>query len=332
MLALLIIIIVFTSCKKEQQTYDNTNVPAKDMKLATMINNFKERGVSPLKSASEMTVDSAIWYIGATANFTYGDASFETERTWTDTILFCLPVNNGKITENEVYAKYADLVDNLRIKYQAKNEENKQLVAVYIKTLGIDANTLNCKATAVFACGFTSNSNCTFNNIDSWKFGQVNGSGGICAGVNAGSFPSSDAAMEMQKRIMACKAVPSGNCWFETLDNYTQYLMDPLLYPINPLIAISNYRYSHLYWNSDKYPDFNGCINPEDLNFYLTKIKELIYKDTQNGGIRPVGLNFVDINMVGEESSENGFTIYKHIAIVQYGILHLSLDPPKSLD
>lgn len=330
--ALICVTLLFAGCKKELTHTDNTTQQsAEDMRLAHLIKGFKARGESGFKSAAEMTVDSAIWFIGATANFTYGDGSRETERTWTDSLFVTLPVNNGKISEGEVYTKYEAVIDSLREIYQGWNEENKQLLAVTVTTHSLDAAALVCKITGVFAYGFINN-NCSFNDIDSWFFWwQVQA--GICSGPNYNTNLLSDAAEETQRKIMACKAVPTGNWWIEPLPNNSGIipLNDPLAYPINPAVAISNYRYAHLYWNSSEYPNFEGCINPGDLNFYLSKTKELIYNDTDHEGVRPVGSSLIDIDMWGAVEVEYNYTIYLHKATVNYGILHVGVNPPNPL-
>lgn len=320
------------SCKKEQKTNSPLSIQANDLKLAKMLTNFKERGMSHLKSATEMTIDSAIWYISATANFTYGDASRETENTWTDSCFITLILNNGKISESDVYNKYEAVIDSLKAIYQAKNEENKQLLAVIVAAQNLNENALICKVTSVFAYTPPSLPSCTFNSIDSYCFWYLWQYHPICAGPNTNSTLVTDAAEETQKRIMRCKSVPSGNSWYEQIPDGIKHIDDPLLYPVNPAFPISNSRWAHLYWNSSQYSNFDGCIPPVDLNFYKSKTEELIYNDTQNGGIRPVGSSLIDIDMWGcIKISQQDFTLYMHQAVVRYGILHGTPDPPIDL-
>jgi hypothetical protein len=333
----LIIFSVFTlliGCAKEKvQTKTSCEqIPGSDYKISSLIKCFKARGESGLKSGYEMTIDSAKWYIGTAANYTYGDASRETEQTFTDSCFVNIPLVNGKIPENDVYVKYEEVINNLRIIYYNKNEENKQLLSVSVKIHSIQAESLIFKVTGVFAYGGPIQVLCVFNEIDSWSYWKQYGNGGICGGINWGTHPESDAAEETQKRIMACKGVPQGNYYYEELPypESPKYITNPLLYPIfngEP----NNYRYSHLYWNSNQYPNPDGCIPPGDLNFYLTKTKELIYNDTEHGGIRPVGSSLISIDMYGNQDNEDDYTIYEHNAIVDYGILRLSPDPKQPL-
>lgn len=321
--------VLSVSCQKEQITSKRNEIPANDLKIANMIKNFKTRGESGFKSTTEMTVDSAIWFIGASANFTYGNASHKSERTWSDSIFITLPVNNGKISEGVVFNKYEAAIDSLREIYQGRNEENKQLLSVGITTHSVSTNELVCKVTGTFAYGFPTTSFCNFNNADSYCFWYYWQYQAICDG-NTGYSEVTDAAEETQKYIMRCKAVPAGNYWYE--NQITKYVPDPSAYPIDPTVAPGNYRYAHMYWNSSQYPNFNGCIPPDDLNFYLSKTKELINTDTTQGGLRLPGYSLIDIDIRGFIESNNSYTIYKHKADIKYGILHLSIDPPQSLE
>jgi hypothetical protein len=327
-----LLILAFTSCKKELSNATNDKIPDSDMKVSTLIKNFKARGESGFKSGEEMDIETAIWYLGVTANYTYGDASREIEKTWTDTCYLSIPINNNKISASEVYNKYIELIENLRQKYQAKNEENKQLITVSVKTRSLVDNILSCEATAVFAYGGPIQVACSFNNIDYWSFWWYV-QGGICDGPNFGTNLQSDAAEETQKRIMACKGVPIGNYYYEELLESPIRIENPLLFAIDSGVEISNNRYSHLYWNCEQYPNFDGCISPADLNFYLTKTRQLINNDTEHNGIRPVGSSFISIDMWGfQDYNFNNYLIYEHKASVRYGILHLSPDPRESLD
>ncbi len=327
---LLCIALMISACKKEPVISDS-KAGISDEKVSSLVRNFKKTGSSGLKSTWEVSPDSAIWYLVATANYTYGDASRETENTWTDTCFFAIPMAYQKVTVSVLFNKYVELIDKLRDMYHSRNEENKQLLAVSVKTHNYNTDTIYCMGVAVFAYG-PIQVPCVFNSIDSWSFWKYYGNGGICGGPNSGTHPESDAAEETQKRIMACKGVPMGNYYYDSV--IVKEIIDPLKFPIDPTFntPLSNDRYSHLYWNSSQYPNFNGCIPPADLNFYLTKTKELIYNDTVNGGIRPVGYSFISIDMLGKESTFNRYTIFKHIANISYGILRASPDPTEKLD
>lgn len=222
------------------------------------------------------------------------------------------------------------LVDSLRTFYAAKSEENKQFLTVSLQPVSMDDHNLVCKASAVFTYSpVTGGGYCNFNSEDYWSFWWFH-QGGICGGPNSGTNLESDAAEEIQKRIMRCKGVLPSNYYYELTT--TIPIDDPLLHPIDPNVGPHNYGYSYLYWNSSQYPGFDGCISPQYLNFYLTKIKEYIYNDENSGGLRPVGNGLIDIDLWGMDGHENGSILYFHQARVDYGILRVRPDPREILD
>ena len=187
---------------------------------------------------------------------------------------------------------------------------------------------LVCKITATFAYGLPMVPVCTFGNADSYCFWYYWQNRAICEG-NTSSTELTDAAEEMQKLIMRCRPVPGGNYWTE---NETHALiLFPENYPNQPGAPKSNHRYAHLYWNSSEYPDFNGCIPPDDLNFYLEKTTDLINTETTQGGLRPSGYSFLSIDMWGKIEIDD-YTIYKHQADVKYGIIHINPNSPVPLE
>lgn len=325
------------SCSKEEQGKDNSLIPANDLKLARMIQNFKARGESHLKSGEEMSVDSALWYLSSTVNFTYGDGSRDFTEFWKDTSYLSLPVNNGKISESEIYNKYIEIVDNLRSQYQASSKENKQLISATICALELAPTQLQCQVIATFAYGNPYYGLFDFNDIDYWGYWWLDVPG-ICEGPNSNTNLTSDAAEQSQKKILLAKGALPVGAWIEELPNNEGYkpINNPLDYPINTGVPYSNNRYSHLYWQSTQYtnPGPVTCIPPADLNFYLIKTKELVFSDTDHYGIRPVGTSFVDIDMWGYKDilSSYPFVLYMHRALVHYGIVHFSGGTPESLD
>lgn len=325
------------SCSKEEQGKDNSLIPANDLKLARMIQHFKARGESHLKSGEEMSVDSALWYLSSAVNFTYGDGSRDFTEFWNDSSYLTIPINSGKISESEIYNKYIELVDNLKSQYQVSSKENKQLISVTVSTQSITTSQIQCLVVATFAYGPIGITT-TFNDIDSWSFWRYwAGAVGICGGPNYGQHPESDAAKEMQKRIMAVQAALPPNGWIETESLPNQGVVnitDPTMYKFTN--ELHNHGCAPMYWNSNQYPDFCGCISPGsdpgELNFYLQKTKELLNTDTENNGPRFVGSSFIFVVMEGGIVDNGNFIIYKHKATIQYGIIHFSGGGPISLE
>lgn len=299
-----------------------------DTKVTNLIKNFKNSLNSGIRSDDSVRLDSAIWYLSATANYTYGDASFETEKTWTDEWDFTLNVSNNKISLSEIFNQYNDLIDELRQHYQNKDEVIKQLISISVKTTNVNETNVFCRASALFGFGGPTPISCSFDNSTSYSFWYYHHYNALCEGQ---STILTDAAEETQKRIMMCKGVPTGNYYYEEIPPIK--IDDPTLYPISPNIPKNNYHYAHLYWNSSEYSNFNSCLIPEDLNFYLNATKNLIYTEENlfHTGIRPVGTSLIGIDMYGAIEELGSYTIYKHKAIVRYGYLRFRPDPKEFL-
>jgi hypothetical protein len=330
-LALAIVAGVFNACKKDQDKTDQVPTGLKDNEVAEKIRNFKNQGTSGFKSSEEVDIEEALWYITTTANYTYSDLTAENEKTWTDEFIINISLSNTKVSLTEVYAKYELLIENLRTFYAAKSEENKQFLTVSLEPISLDDNNLICKASAVFTYAPVPVANiCNFNSIDHWSFWWLN-QGGICGGPNSGTNLESDAAEEIQKRIMRCKGYLPSNYYYEPAS--IKYILDPTehLYPIGSGTP-NNYGYSYFYWNSSEFPGFDGCISPNYLNLYLDRIQEYIYTDVDNNGFRPVGEALINIDLWGDIKFELNNTIYQHNARVNYGILRLRPDPRDILD
>lgn len=293
-----------------------------------MIGSFKTRGESNFKSGEVVDIEEALWYIATTTNYTYSDLSAENEKTWVDTCLINIALTNNKVSLTEVYAKYELLIENLRAFYGAKNEENKQFLTVSIEPVSREGNNLLCKARAVFTYSPITGGYFNFDNSTSysfWYYWQYN------ATCDIQSPLVTDAANETQIRIMRSKGTLPIYYYYEPVASIP--IDNPLDYPIDSSAPNPhNNRFSHLYWNSSQYPNFNGCIPPDDLNFYLIKTKELINNEVGNGGIRPAGTGMIDIYMNGIIKTVNANSIFCHQATVNYGILRQRPDPRYNLE
>ena len=324
-------VLIFTvSCTKEpskETTNRHPTLSAEDLKLSRMIESFIIKGKSNLKEGEEITVDSAIWYLEATSNYTYGDGSVETIETTSDSAFITLEIVNSKIFVNEVYAKYQVMIDSIRAYYQSISESDKQLMAVNVEMKTITATQLTCKITSTFAKGYFPGLDCYFNDIDGWEpVGAWWNNGGICSGPNFGMYTNRDLVTEIQRKIMICKPVLVGNYYYDPVidvELYGRDFPDPD-YTGNNL----NIRSHFIYWNSEDYPNYLDCVPPGDCNYYLSGTNYVLTQTAVNGGARPEGYSF--ISLYGFEgiiwTSIPGIT--EHHGFAQYGVLHVCPNPP----
>lgn len=158
--------------------------------------------------------------------------------------------------------------------------------------------------------------------------------GGICSGPNIGSYPDRDLATEIQRKIMNCKGVPIGNVYYSPTterDIIGVEWPDP---DYTGGFQYINYRSHYVYYNLEGYPGYQDCVPPADCNYYLNGTKHVIYtsENATNHGLRPDGYVFILLSDFHGEVflSVPGETM--HMGVVQYGVLHISPNPPESLD
>ena len=66
------------------------------------------------KSGETVTVDSAVWYLDATVNFTYTFAFESFDDFYTDSVFVEVPVAAGEINMNDLSDAWFEMVDKIR--------------------------------------------------------------------------------------------------------------------------------------------------------------------------------------------------------------------------
>jgi hypothetical protein len=314
--ALLMVMLAVTSCKKESEPTKKQNLNPVDQKLSNMIESFKIKGQSNLKSGEKLSIDSTVWYMEATANYTYGDGMRPTERTATDSIFVTLPIDpQQRVTLSDVWNKYEQMIDSIRVSYNSLADAEKQLIAVDLKVKTLTSTSITLKITPTFAVGqLPTNRPCDFDTITSyiWWNNCFPFPGAICP---------TDAAEEIEKRIMWCRGIPAGNYWFEE----PQFVIATGGGANNPnWPGIPNYYETLMFFNTSTKPNFHGILSPTECNFYLNGTKWCIYTPDDLGGYKPAGKSFISVNVQGDAQFPLNSSQYFHWASIQYGILHVS--------
>jgi hypothetical protein len=322
-LTLFVICVTIISCKKESLLDNGSKLNPVDLKLSQMIARFKNNGRSHLKSVEKITIDSTVWYLEATANFTYGDGSKSTGKVITDSILISLPVDQQQeVNINDVWSKYEQMIDSIRTCYQKINDAEKQLIAIDVKVASLTESNITLHVTPTFAVGpLPTNRPCDFDNTTSyvWWSGCFPFPGYTCP---------TDAAEEIEKRIMWCRAIPYGNYWYEDVE----VKQTPIAGFPNPnWPGIPNYYEYMLFYNTTTKPNCHGVLSPEECNFYLNGMKWVIYTQIALGGYCPPNKSFVNVDVFGDGLFPIGSSAYFHKANITYGVLHVSPYPPEEL-
>ena len=312
---------IIYSCQKEQTGIDKsenqTEQSLKDAQLEKRIIAFKDkidliRENPTLKSGSDpMDVDSAIWYIEATSNLTYGDASFETEEFIVDSAFVEVPVTNGKILWSDVQVAYDQVIDSLSEHNANITASEKQLIVADISLKESDENTATFEVTS----GFGTNGTTGFGNdypwFWGWELGRCDGSG---LGIG------SDAADKIAQLANYTIAVPNGNSYYTDVSfKWVNYWDVPTNNnPYGDYLLFHDYQEVTLN---------HACLSTDEIGYYKSALITIgnMYKPTGKSTIRYF---LWDDTAFGITPTGDDYWDMAHFAKVKYAIWHINNNPP----
>lgn len=325
--ALAIVALAISGCKKESSLQDVQSLSSSDLKFAHLVSGFTNTGSSNFKSGERMSIDSAVWYIEATANYTYGDGSKEIEETSVDSVFFLLPIDfENKALISDVWNSYVQMIESIRTYYQSLTQSEKQLISTDVEAVEISGSNLLLKATSTFAVGtFLPTYQCSFDpNGPGWK--PVGAWGGPNGGTCDGQYLDRDAATEIQRKITQCMPVPVGNVVYSEVETNSYFGG----FPVPGFTGNTNFMGYYLYTSKSWLPGFNHCLTPEECNFYLNGTKHVINDTPTNGGVRPDEKVLIGVQVRGWIDLSIPSTDV-HLVQPTYGIPHVTINPPTPL-
>lgn len=142
---------IFYSCSKQESSEPlsggaQPDISSTEQLIVSQIESFKQKVAyihehPNFKSGESMIVDSAIWYIGATINYTYSNAGYPFAKLHRDTSYFELELHNTyEATIEKVVESYDASLSKLSQSYYGIAEEDKKFITA---TVGATGNTLN---------------------------------------------------------------------------------------------------------------------------------------------------------------------------------------------
>ncbi len=291
--------------------------------------------------SGEYEVDSAVWYVEATANYEYADAAIPYTDFAYDSVFITAPKTSGKITSSDVSDLYDEIIDSLEAQYDDISSTNKHLVFADVRLSSEDSEEASFCVYSGFTYGAPFNLYGNFYSYDNWYHDDgPDNDGGYCSGIYIGQRKESDAAMELAKKIRYRTAASSGRYYYShiiTLIMYphgtvhvdetgSQYscdflnpddvtlednIMDYMIYQCNSNISTSN---------------LHDCIPYNEMNFYKTShaeviddivfdcVNELMVKERER----------INVTIVGLDGSSSSYTSYWHFTFAEYGKKHYS--------
>ena len=361
MTAIIISSLIIYSCQKDHTNIDKQNnefsISKYDQQIENKILAFKHkidliRENPSLKTGTDpMEIDSANWYLEATSNLTYGDASTTSDEYVINSSFIDVPLTNGEILWLDVQIAYDQIIDSLSTHYNEITADEKQLIAADISLEETTQDNVTFKVTSCFGTdpidGGVHSVYSDFGVDDYWKaLGSSWNGGGFCAGPYTGTQFDSDAAEEIEFKINGRKAVPVGTYYYTDVSNldfdaccgFSQIWLDGVqcsdcsILNLNDNIPDDNMYDYYIFRSYSEFVNHHDCLCPDEMNFYLNSMEDIVYNQAYQWF--PYGLEnkvFISIDIVGDCLLYNYTTTYFHHGTIEYGICHISNYPPLEL-
>ena len=139
---ILIIALAVSSCKKDENTNNMVNQKPDVEKL---ILSFKDKLQNHLKDGGTYTTDSAVWYVEALLNYTYGNGSVPCKNYLTDSAEIAVNDPNSGVFTIEQLATVFDFLENEVVNNQP---ENTNIIAIDVYTYPENDNVIFASLTA----------------------------------------------------------------------------------------------------------------------------------------------------------------------------------------
>lgn len=332
LLSLASILFFGEGCQKDQVEVSEP-IQQSATKTVNLIKTFAQRLHSDLKTTDSIPVDSVIWYLGAYTNYTYGDASAKGLNLYIDSSFLSISYTGSNVSVNDIARAYNKVVDSIRGHYTCVNSTDKHLLAAVISSDAPSSGKISIKITSIIVYGPYSTQPYVFDSTDHWRWWNYdNNQGGYCGGPNQNQHPESDAAIEIQKKVMIRRGVPGpGYCFappYETVPIAPEDFNNP-----NPY-GQTNYFTFLLFYNDDNLLYFHTCLAPFEMNFYLNGVEHIIYTPNNlsiNSGAKPPDMSFISLQLYCALWPEQNRTVIEHLGTAFYGTVIPSGGIPEDL-
>jgi hypothetical protein len=300
-----------SGCKKET-TNTPVAVSAADQKITRQVQTFKQKLISNLKDGEDVKLDSAIWYLEATLNFTYARANNTRDVINLDSAKIVLPlIQKSTILSSDLATAYANLVDSLSLHYHAIPGE-KGVVFTDLAIIESADNNVVIKMTDMITT--TSNSGHSgFGPDDYWLWGN---NGRKCDGT----LMPWDAAKKLAQHANMGDCVLPISC-------YTSVEQSPMIFPEDVPSSGNPFGYWDylLFELGGLNPEVSQCLSPDAMNYYLAGLKTIanLYK--------PVGKQTIKYYCISDLLVPTDFWLHLHRAQITYGVPIAVSDPPGDL-
>ena len=264
-----IILITFYACKKDIDKINNNDNQTEITNLDDYLIEFKEKIKSSERSNDYISIEDAEWHLTALQNFELCDASNFCPNIIIDTFYTNLRVKNDSVSLFELNDVYESNISKIVDKYRELDGDFKNIYYINSK---IESNYRSdfAKVTTITNM-INDNSNIitspnVFDSTDYWYDFEGKGKCGEYAGECIGQDATTQMNMKLQYYIPTYNCV-NGRVYFTDISSHlyvgarNPYCEDSPTPPYCLHVGTSQYEM---------------CMSPDDLNWYLNKSLEII--------------------------------------------------------
>jgi len=312
-----IILLMTIGCKKEIKRDPMQHVQQlnpTDLKFSQMIENFRSACLSPLKDDKTMCLDSILWYLKATTNYTYGNASDSNQNLSIDSVFLAIPKNGGTLPIAQVSILYDSVIENVRRQYYNINGVHRNLLFVDVCT---NTGATSLKVTSAITYGGIYDPY-VFYSWDNWYWAFLQGK---CSPSSGGQ--GQDASTQITQKFMIKHAQPLPPNYWIPFAGIHEIAVD---FPVGS--SPTNYEGYYLFHNDDRLSGFHECIPWGEMNFYLSGVEHIAYHAMYDLYPNLVGYDNMSVEL---HAVNNQNHVIEHDGYFYYGAIHASSQPPWSL-
>lgn len=311
--------ILLISCSKDETSKVDQNqsqLSAFDLKVGNLVKNFKTKLGSKLKSDETISVDSALWYINATINYTYGGATVEGQKpaeAETGSATITLPENEGALTFEQVETLYNEALESVKDLYYNVDADDKKFSCATVVPDEDNPLQLNITTTTYSSWGLPA--------MFTWP-------------ENASYHWAMTAPTQFQNKYAQIfewsnNNLPPGYTQVWILDH--GYSVDARMYQWKTGI-FDNYEYYYLFHNKQDFPNYHEWLCGDEMNFHLARILDIVNIKVPEAYGFTVGPNYKCMQILVDCQTQGGYLGYiEHDLRMTYGYRILTYNPPIGL-
>nr|NQU89088.1 hypothetical protein [Bacteroidota bacterium] len=295
-IALIAGVVVMNSCSK-QELADHTLTVSKevimtgeDLSFQNNLVRFREKVEyikehPGFKSGEVMHVDSAVWYLEATINYSYGhpDRKCNEIYNYADSVYLDISTT-GEVTLDDVVLVHDLIISMISDFYYSVDEDQKEFILTDISIAETQSGQTKISFTASVGSEWN-NYLFPFDETDYWYYGQGMGK---CGPYGGGI--DEDAASKIFDLLPFYQPIYDPGPGYivvysdvETIDSYYEFNLNPLLFRnADDPEPVDNWLDYYMFYASSEYGDGNldeneECLDTLEMNFYFNGVQTLIY-------------------------------------------------------